>query len=135
MRNIGGRIRSLRTERQITLPTLAERSGLSKGLISKLENEEASNPSLETLHKIAKALDVTLGDILETEQVQITRLVPEKGPEWQKGLIKYLASHGKKPDPDILNALYLLRNRKAAKDSNLEQWIFLYQSIEKSFAK
>ena len=59
MLNIGGRVRALRTEVQITLPALAERSGLSKGLLSKLENGEDPNPSLATLYKISEALDVT----------------------------------------------------------------------------
>lgn len=135
MRNIGGRIRALRTEKQITLPDLAQSSGLSKGLLSKLENETDSNPSIETLYKIAEGLDVTLADILETEQVQLKRIVPEEQPEWQKGLVDYLKSQGKEPDPDIMNAIYVLRNRKAAKAADLEKWKFLYQSIENSFKK
>jgi transcriptional regulator with XRE-family HTH domain len=135
MRNIGERIRALRTEKQITLPTLAEEAKLSKGLLSKLENNEESNPSIETLYKIAEGLGVTLGDILETEKVQLKRFIPEEQPEWQKGLISYLKLHGKEPDPDILNAMYMLRNRKAAKNADLEQWKFLYVSIENSFKK
>ncbi len=135
MLNIGGRVRALRTEMQISLPTLAERSGLSKGLLSKLENDEDPNPSLATLYKMAEALNVTLADLLETEQAQVKRILPEEQPDWQKGLIAYLAEQHKQADPDILNALYLLRNRKAAKAENLEHWKFLYQSIENSFKK
>lgn len=135
MRNVGGRIRALRTEQQITLPALAERTGLSKGLLSKLENDQDSNPSLATLYKLAGGLDVTLAEILETEQAQVKRVVPEQQPDWQKGLIDYLKSQGKEPDRDILNAMYLLRNRKAAKATDLEQWKFLYLSIENSFKK
>jgi transcriptional regulator with XRE-family HTH domain len=132
MRNLGERIRALRTERSMTLPTLAERSGLSKGLLSKLENDEESNPSLGTLHKIVKALDATLSDVLETEKAQLKKIVPEKQPTWQKGLIAYLDTQGKKPDEHILNAVYVLRNRKATKRDDLEYWKFVYQSIEKS---
>jgi len=135
MRNIGGRVRTLRTELQMTLPTLAERAGLSKGLLSKLENGEDSNPSLGTLYKIAEALDVTLSELLETEQAQVKRVIPEQQPDWQKGLIAFLKEQGKQADPDILNALYLLRNRKAGKTEGLERWKFLYQSIENSFKK
>jgi len=132
MRNLGERIRALRTERSMTLPTLAERSGLSKGLLSKLENDEESNPSLGTLHKIIKALDATLSDVLDTEKAQLKRIVPEKQPSWQKGLIAYLHNQGQKLDEDILNAMYVLRNRKATKRDDLEYWKFVYQSIEKS---
>lgn len=133
MRNPGERIRTLRTEKNMSLPALAERAQLSKGLISKLENSEDSNPSLATLYKIAEALGVTLGDILETEQAQLTRFIPDEQPEWQKELISYLKSQGKEPDPDILNAMYVLRNRKAAKVTDIEGWKFLYLSIENSF--
>jgi transcriptional regulator with XRE-family HTH domain len=112
MRNLGERIRALRTEQGMTLPTLAEQSGLSKGLLSKLENNEESNPSLGTLHKIVKALNATLSDILETEKAQLKKIVPEKQPSWHKGLINYLHNQGKELDPDILNAIYVLRKSK-----------------------
>jgi len=133
MRNPGERIRTWRTEKNMTLPALADRAGLSKGLISKLENNEDSNPSLSTLYKIAEALDITVADILDTEQVQLKRIIPEEQPFWQKGLIEYLNSQNKQPDPDILNALYVLRNRKADESEDLERWKFLYRSIENSF--
>jgi hypothetical protein len=88
---------------------------------------------LSTLYKIAEALEITVADILETEQAQLKRIIPEEQPFWQKGLVEYLASQGKKPDPDILNALYVLRNRKADEVEDLERWKFLYRSIENSF--
>jgi transcriptional regulator with XRE-family HTH domain len=135
MRNLGERIRTLRTEQSMSLPSLAERSGLSKGLLSKLENNEESNPSLGTLYKIVEALQVTLADILETEKAQVKRIVPEKQPSWHKGLVAYLHGQGKEIDQDILNAIYVLRNRKAAKSADLEDWKFVYQSIENSFKK
>jgi transcriptional regulator with XRE-family HTH domain len=135
MRNLGERIRTLRTEQSMSLPKLAERSSLSKGLLSKLENNEESNPSLDTLYKIVSALKVTLGDILETETAQLKKIVPEKQPSWHKGLVAYLHGQGKELDPDILNAIYVLRNRKAAKSADLEDWKFVYMSIENSFKK
>lgn len=133
MKNIGGKVRALRTERQITLPDLADKARLSKGLLSKLENSTDANPSLDTLHRIAEALDVTLATFLETEQAQVRRIIPETPPDWQKGLVAYLREIGKEPDQDILNAMYVLRNRKAAKNADLESWKYLYNSIEKSF--
>lgn len=133
MRNPGARIRILRTEKSMTLPALADRAGLSKGLISKLENDEDSNPSLSTLYKIAEALEVTIADILESETAQLKRIIPEEQPFWQKLLIDYLKTRGEEPDQDILNAMYVLRNRKATQTDDLEGWKFLYRSIENSF--
>ena len=133
MRNPGERIRTMRTEKNWSLPELANRSGLSKGLLSKLENNEESNPSLSTLYKIAVAFEITVADILETEKAQLKRLIPEEHPWWQKELMDYLHSQSIQPDPDILNALYVLRNRKAEQTDDIERWKFLYRSIENSF--
>jgi len=133
MKNIGGKIKALRAERQMTLPTLAEKARLSKGLLSKIENSTDSNPSLDTLFKIAEAFDTTLSSLLETEKVQLKRIVPSTPPPWQKGLIAYLKEIGRVPDQNILNAMYILRNRKAAKAADLEAWKLLYLNIENSF--
>ena len=135
MKNIGGTIKTLRQEKNITLPALAESAGLSKGLLSQIENSADANPSLSTLYKIAEALDEPLSAILETEQVQLKRIIPSEPPVWQKGLISRLSEKGKSPDKNILDALYLLRNRKGAKKNDLDDWIFLYSSIENSFKK
>ena len=135
MKNIGGTIKTLRQEKNITLPALADAAGLSKGSLSKIENSPDANPSISTLYKIAEALDEPLSTILETEKVQLKRVIPSEPPAWQKGLISRLAEKGRAPDPHILDALYLLRNRKGAKANDVDDWIFLYSSIENSFKK
>ena len=135
MRNLGERIRALRTEQGMTLPELAEEAGVSKGILSKLENDKESNPSLDTLQKIAVALKATLSDLLETEKAQLVKIVPEKQPSWQKGLVAYLHSQKKELDYDILNAVYVLRNRKASHSDDLEHWKFVYLSIENSLKR
>jgi len=133
MKNIGGKIRALRAERQITLPGLAEKADISKGLLSKIENSEDANPSLDTLFKITEALGITLSELLESEKVQLKRIVPTESPSWQKGLIAYLKGIGREADPNILNAMYVLRHRKGAKSADLESWKLLYLNIENSF--
>lgn len=128
---IGARIRALRTAKQITLPALAAKAGLSKGLLSNIETDEASNPSLSTLYKIAEGLEMTVADILESERVVIKR--PAEEPAELKKLAAHFRAQGKEPDPDILDALAVLRNRKGNRDGNLDHWKFLYTSIENSF--
>lgn len=56
---IGKRVRSYRLQLGFTIAQLAEHSGLSKGMLSKIENAQAS-PSLSTLARIGSALDVPL---------------------------------------------------------------------------
>ena len=135
MNTVGGRIRTLRLERKMNLPSLAEKSNLSKGLLSKLENSSAPNPSLETLHKIVKALDVTLSDLLDTEKVQVRRITPDQPPPWLEGLSKALQMDGKKLDEDILQALYVLQSRKGNLRKDSTDWLHVYKNLELSFSK
>jgi transcriptional regulator with XRE-family HTH domain len=55
---VGRQIRRWRTERGLTLARVAERSGLTVGYLSQVENDKAS-PSLAVLGQIADALDVS----------------------------------------------------------------------------
>jgi len=54
---IAQRVRERRTEQDLTITQLAERAGLSKGMLSKIENSQTS-PSLGTLASLAAALGV-----------------------------------------------------------------------------
>lgn len=58
-RAIGKKVRNYRVQLGFTVAQLAEHSELSKGMLSKIENAQAS-PSLSTLARIAGALDVPL---------------------------------------------------------------------------
>lgn len=61
---IGIRIRQIRKERNFSLQDVADRSGLSKSLISKVENFRTI-PSLLVLSKIAEVLKVTVAEIVK----------------------------------------------------------------------
>ncbi len=59
------RIREIRTGKGFTLDELARRTGFTKGLLSKIENNKVS-PPVSTLAKIARAMDVSMGDFFST---------------------------------------------------------------------
>ena len=59
---IGERIKKVRLERGYTLKDVAGESGYSKALISRIENENVS-PSINSLLRIAKALDIKAYDL------------------------------------------------------------------------
>lgn len=63
---MGEKIRRLRTDRKLTLDQLAESAGLSKAYLWQIENRPSSNPSAMKLNALAKALDVSVGDLLDT---------------------------------------------------------------------
>lgn len=56
-RSIARRVREERLRLGLTIGQLAERSGLSKGMLSKIENSQAS-PSLSTLARLSAAINV-----------------------------------------------------------------------------
>lgn len=62
-RYIARRIKQLRADRGMTLKQTSDLTGLSKGLLSKIENCIVS-PPIGTLSKLANALDVPIGEFL-----------------------------------------------------------------------
>jgi transcriptional regulator with XRE-family HTH domain len=66
---IGKNIKSLRLSLKLTLDGLADKTGLTKGYLSKVENSEKS-PPVSTLIVIAKALGVTLSRIFGEETME-----------------------------------------------------------------
>lgn len=63
---LGRRFRTIRRAQRLTQREVSERAGLAEPFLSRLENNRA-NPSLETLHRLAGALDVSLGDLIGAE--------------------------------------------------------------------
>ena len=61
---VGNRLRLLRKERGMTIPQLAAATGLTNGFISQLERDLTS-ASLSSLARIAAALDVRLGHLVD----------------------------------------------------------------------
>ena len=69
---IGERLRHAREARQLTLAVVAERSGLTKGFLSRVERE-ATSPSVTSLVTICEAIGVPLADIFATPVAVVMR--------------------------------------------------------------
>jgi transcriptional regulator with XRE-family HTH domain len=72
---LGERVRGLRRERGLTLDLLAERSGVSRAMISKLERGE-KNPTLVVAAKVAGGLGVSLSRLVGVEERREVVVVP-----------------------------------------------------------
>lgn len=97
VRQVGTRVRELRTGRELTLDQLSERSGVSRRMITMLEAGE-TNVSIGTLDKLAEALGADLPSLVANEPVR--PLAPAVSgalaPLWEDGLgssARLLASH------------------------------------------
>jgi transcriptional regulator with XRE-family HTH domain len=60
---IGANIRARRAKQGFTLNVLAERSGVSKAMLSQIESDKV-NPTVATVWKIARGLDVDINELL-----------------------------------------------------------------------
>jgi transcriptional regulator with XRE-family HTH domain len=65
LENIGGNIRKLRKERTMTIEDLSDQSGLSAKYLQGVETAK-NNISVVNLENIAKALNVDMGELIET---------------------------------------------------------------------
>lgn len=61
--NIGERIRKIRIEKGMTQKEIAEKCGINDANIRKYESGR-QNPKIDTIEKIAKALDVEISELL-----------------------------------------------------------------------
>jgi transcriptional regulator with XRE-family HTH domain len=71
--DIGSKVRAIRNRKKITIAQMCDGTGLSKGFISNVENNNTS-PSINTLQTIANYLDVPLPYLL-LEKKQHMRVV------------------------------------------------------------
>jgi transcriptional regulator with XRE-family HTH domain len=66
---IGEKIRKLRQQKKISQDRLSKKADLALNTIVKIETGENPNPTLETLQKIAKALDVSIDELLKNKKL------------------------------------------------------------------
>jgi transcriptional regulator with XRE-family HTH domain len=72
-------IRAHRQSRGLTVAALAAKAGLSKSSLTTIE-AGLGNPSVETLWRIATAMDVSLGAILDQDEPPPTRVIRASDP-------------------------------------------------------
>jgi len=63
-KRVGMKIKRLRTDRPMSQEALAQKAGISREYVARLEGGH-HDPSLSTLMKLAKALKVKVGELLE----------------------------------------------------------------------
>jgi len=93
------RINEIRKQRGMTIEELSERSGIPVSTLKKISAGITTNPSLDTVKAIARALDCTLDDLADDSRPRILaaaahfdldKLTPE-GREQYERYIEFLA--------------------------------------------
>jgi len=65
MSTIGKNIKKYRQEKGISQDKLSKLADLSLNTVVKIELDESPNPTIETIQRIAKALEVSVDDLLK----------------------------------------------------------------------
>ena len=63
LKNIADNLRKFRAQKRVSQDELADMCDISQQYICKIENEKV-NPSILVLYKIAKALKITINDLV-----------------------------------------------------------------------
>jgi transcriptional regulator with XRE-family HTH domain len=72
--SVGGRLRSLRQARRLTLREIAARASLSESFLSQLERGQ-TGATVQSLQRIATALGVEVSDLFATDGAQRPRVI------------------------------------------------------------
>lgn len=62
-------LREQREKRNFSMTTLADRSGVSRTMVRFIEKEDR-NPTLQSLLRLANALEIDLGEVIQTANTE-----------------------------------------------------------------
>lgn len=79
---VSRRIKEYRLEKRLTLQELAERSNVSKGLISQIENGR-SIPSLPVLFGIIQSLEIAVSSFFDGLDVQVSPVIVQRKKDYE----------------------------------------------------
>ncbi|NLU10327.1 MAG: transcriptional regulator [Tepidanaerobacter acetatoxydans] len=117
---VGYKIKKIRCERKITQAELAEKAGVSTGLIGQIESGKVE-PSIKTLEKIAAALSLS-PCFFVSEDEELSSILKPMNPEVRELL----------NDPKVRSALELLADCSAEEFSFILKFIQLYKEHRES---
>jgi XRE family transcriptional regulator, master regulator for biofilm formation len=123
---IGPRLRAERTRAGLSHARLAAQTGLSKTYLIRLETDPSSNPSLEVLHRIADALDITVADLIGAPAVRFEPDEANIPPS-----LRAFADSAELGQRE-LRTLASIRWRKGEEPQTEERWRYILDSLQAS---
>ena len=137
---LGCRIRAAREESGASLSALAQSAGIAKSYLLKLERGEVPNPGLATLSSVARALELTLGQLLAPPG-RLEGQIRNAASEWEllsatipPSLRQFLDEREKQGEPvqaDMKIALAKARYR-GKQPATEADWMFVMSAIQRS---
>ena len=96
---LGSRLKALRAERRLTQAQLAKKAGCAASVIGEIETAK-SNPTLAVLHLLARALGVTLRELLPEESITIADRASAYRPPLPRPVQKLADDIARKPETE-----------------------------------
>ena len=123
---LADQIRKCRTEQGLSLSELARRSKISKGYLSQLEKKLVGpRPSADILFRIAFALGISMGTLLEKQITQIN----EELTDVPEGLRNF--AYAEQLTEEEIRMLARIEYR-GHRPRTIDDWKFLYEAIKRS---
>ncbi len=138
--DFGSRLRRARNERGKTLREVSEYSGISITYLSDLERGVLVNPTLDTLKKIAEALDVSLNELLGVDTEETPARYSNALEEFRRGNHFQVAlaeqAHRERVsveelEEDWLRAMAGIRIRGRA-PNDASDYLFIFEAIRRA---
>jgi transcriptional regulator with XRE-family HTH domain len=135
MPSVGERIKEIREAKNWTQDQLAEKSGLSKGFLSDIENNKR-NPSSESVLQIANALGASIDYLLRGEESipnvskEPTVIPPDLAAAAEHLNLTYAQT------VELLEAhrsVIARRSNRQVRPFEAKDWVELYKAIKKVF--
>ena len=124
---LGTRLRQLRKQHRLTLVDLGEKTKLSVSFLSEIEREQ-TNPSLETIEKIARCYGLTVNQLLEGVDLGGGR----SNVVYPPGLTGFLEQARNSPDFDesVVELMLKVELRSVRRAETVEDWKRFYYSLK-----
>ena len=119
---IGREMRALRQAQRMTVAELGQKSGLSAGMLSKIENGQAS-PSLTTLNALATALSVPLTEDERPNSPRIAKAHDSDADDQRDGRVGALtaAMHTGDRPKDVVRSRFVCMDDRQFVRQHIEQ--------------
>lgn len=136
--NIGIKIKELRNEKNLTLKQLSEKTGLSVGFLSQLERG-LSNIAIDSLQNLADALNVSMNEILDTQdsfhkESPLLRSYEKSITIISPSVHSYILTHSIKSLPVLPREYHLMPNINDETELQIYshegfEWIYIIEGI------
>lgn len=129
--NLAENLRRLRTQKQLSQPDLATEAGLSKGYVYMLESGDMTNPSLDKLLAISKALDCTIADLIGQPKAAVRATAEIEIPEPLQEFARRKKREGDQLADNDLRSLAQMQYR-GRRPQTVEDWAYVYEFLRRT---